>query len=245
MPLSLDTIHKVLTNVSVKPLVRLPRKKNFIRYAKLTPGERVQMDTCKIAPGCYQFTAIDDCTRYRVLAIFPRRTAGNTLRFLEQVIEEMPFPIQRFQTDRGREFFAVCVQEWMKENSIKFRPIKPQSPYLNGKVERSQKTDLVEFWAVMSPKDEALDLRLAEWQHYYNWQRPHGSLNGKTPMDVFFEKINNTPFSDDVIALYNPGNERIKEANYRLDLQLQALAEQALGSRLKTRHQNKRKQQKI
>lgn len=66
--LSLDTIHKVLTNANVKPLVRLSRKKEFVRYARPIPGERVQMDTCKIAPGCYQFTAVDDCTRYRVLA---------------------------------------------------------------------------------------------------------------------------------------------------------------------------------
>ena len=31
--------------------------------------------------------------------------------------------------------------------SIKFRPVKPRSPHLNGKVERSQKTDLEEFYA--------------------------------------------------------------------------------------------------
>ena len=48
----------------------------------------------------------------------------------------MPFPIQRFQTDRGREFFAVKVQERLKEYGIKFRPNKPASPHLNGKVER-------------------------------------------------------------------------------------------------------------
>ena len=123
---SLDTIHKVLTSAKAKPLIRPSRKKKFIRYTKLIPGERVQMDTCKIAPGCYQFTAVDDCTRYRVLAVFQRRTANNTLRFIEQVVEEMPFPIQRFQTDRGREFFAMVVQKWMRENSIKFRPIRRQ-----------------------------------------------------------------------------------------------------------------------
>jgi len=31
------------------------------------------------APGTYQYTAIDDCTRVRVLAIYPRRTAANSL----------------------------------------------------------------------------------------------------------------------------------------------------------------------
>jgi hypothetical protein len=46
-----------------------------------------------------------------VLGLYPRRTAANTLAFLEQVLEEMPFVIQRIQTDRGQEFFAYQVQE--------------------------------------------------------------------------------------------------------------------------------------
>ena len=47
-------------------------RKGQKRYAKEIPGERVQMDTCKIAPGLYQYTAIDDCTRIRVLALYKR-----------------------------------------------------------------------------------------------------------------------------------------------------------------------------
>jgi len=31
--------------------------------------------------------------------------------------------------------------------TIKFRPVKPASPHLNGKVEPSQRTDLEEFYA--------------------------------------------------------------------------------------------------
>lgn len=167
---------------------------------------------------------MDDCTRYRVLAVFPRRTAANTLAFLEQVIDEMPFPVQRLQTDRGTEFFAFVVQQWLRENCIKFRPVKPRSPHLNGKVERSQKTDLSEFWAITSPKNPQLDLKLAEWQHYYNWQRPHGSLNGRAPVDVFFDRIKQTPYSDEVAARFDPNAERIREPNYSIDLQLARLA---------------------
>ncbi len=181
LSLSLDSIHKVLVTSHVPPLVRPARRKTRHRYARLIPGDRIQLDTCKIAPGCYQYTAVDDCTRYRVLAVFPRRTAASTLVFLERVIEDMPFPVQRVQTDRGREFFAVAVQQWLMDHCIKFRPNKPASPHLNGKVERSQKTDREEFWAVTDPRTPDVELRLAEWQHYYNWTRPHGSLNGLTP----------------------------------------------------------------
>ena len=95
------------------------------------------MDTIIIAPGLYQYTAIDDCSRYLVVALFPRRTAANTLRFLEQVLDELPFPIQRLQTDNGTEFTAYAVQDFLLENAIKFRPIPIKTPHLNGKVERA------------------------------------------------------------------------------------------------------------
>ena len=81
LSLSLDSIHKVLVPSHMPPLVRPARRKTRHRYARLIPGDRVQLDTCKSAPGCYQYTAVDDCTRYRVLAVFPRRTAASTLVF--------------------------------------------------------------------------------------------------------------------------------------------------------------------
>jgi len=132
--LSITTIHKVLTTNSVKNIVKLKRKKKYKRYARPIPGDRVQIDTCKIAPGIYQYAAVDDCTRWRVLDIFKRRNANNTLLFIDKMIEECPFPIQRIQSDRGREFFAEKVQLKMMDNCIKFRPVKPASPHLNGKV---------------------------------------------------------------------------------------------------------------
>lgn len=57
----------------------------------------------------------------------------------------MPFSIQRIQTDRGQELFAYKVQDRLRDWSIKFRPIKPRSPHLNGKVEKVQRTALEEF----------------------------------------------------------------------------------------------------
>jgi len=53
--LSTATIHKVLTQLGQKNLksTRRPRKTRK-RYQKDTPGERVQMDVCKIAPQLYQ-----------------------------------------------------------------------------------------------------------------------------------------------------------------------------------------------
>jgi transposase InsO family protein len=41
--------------------------------------------------------------------------------------------------------------------------------------------------------DELKNETLPEWQHYYNWQRAHGSLKGKTPMDIVCERLEQAP----------------------------------------------------
>ena len=71
----------------------------------------------------------DDCTRMKVIALYPRKTSRNSVDFLiNRVMEDLPFPIQRIQTDRGREWFAYEFQEALMDCHIKFRPIKPFLP---------------------------------------------------------------------------------------------------------------------
>ena len=222
--LSPPVVQKILIRHGAGKLsTRLKWRKQPKRYSRPIPGDRVQMDVCKIAPGRYHYAAIDDCSRYKVLGLYPRRTSANTIDFLERVIEEMPFPIQRIQTDRGREFFAYKVQDWLKGHCIKFRPIKPRSPHLNGKVERGYKTDLQQFYATADLSDPNLQDRLDEWQHYYNWHRAHSSLGGRTPMDRWHELSDKIPYWDDVEGNYIPDDEPVREQNYKLDLEAKKL----------------------
>jgi transposase InsO family protein len=157
-----------------------------------------------------------DCTRYQVLDVYSRRNAQNTLDFLEKVIEETPFPIQRVQTDRGTEFISNKVQEWLMDHCIKFRPIRPRPPHLNGKVERTQKTDLDEFYAIVDLQDPQSRDRLFEVQHYYNWDRVHGSI-GNPPIDRNFELKDKTPHWDEVEASYDPLQEPFRDRSYYFD----------------------------
>ena len=69
MHLSLATIHKVLTDADVPPLRKSKRKHGLKRYSRPIPGDRVQMDTMKVASGIYQYTAIDDCSRWKVIRV--------------------------------------------------------------------------------------------------------------------------------------------------------------------------------
>lgn len=205
--LSVDTIHKVLCRHGENRLQR-PRlvRKGTKRYSRPLPGDRVQMDVCKIGPLLYQYTAIDDCSRYQVVGIFPNRSARSTLAFLEQLVEEMPVSIRCIQTDRAQEFFAYAVQDQLRNWSIRFRPIRPRSSHLNGKVERVQKTALEEFWPMV-------DRLLAEWQHFYNWERPHDSLGGRAPIDRLCDLIHDAPTGEEIAASYDPAREFILPRN--------------------------------
>ena len=45
LSLGLATIHKVLQKHEVKPIKKLRKKNDYIRYTRSLPGDRVQMDT--------------------------------------------------------------------------------------------------------------------------------------------------------------------------------------------------------
>jgi hypothetical protein len=103
---------------------------------------------------------------------------------------------------------------------IKFRPIKPRSPHLNGKVERTQRADLEEFWPTVDPKSPDVQQRLDEWQHFWNWRRPHTGLGGRSPIDRVCERLPITPSADAVEAAYDPSKERLRIANFTVDTTL-------------------------
>ena len=63
--------------------------------------------------------------------------------------------------------------------------IKPASPNLNAKVERSHLTDKQAFYQLLNyTGDRDLTRLLAEWEGFYNYHRPHTALNGKTPYEI-------------------------------------------------------------
>lgn len=222
--LSTATIWKVLSRNGVKPLHRTKTPTRPTRYERPVPGDRIQMDTVKVGPEIVQFTAIDDCSRMRVLGMYERRTPKNAVDFLEgRVLEEFPFPIQRIQTDRVGEFFAMVFQQTLHKHRSKFRPVRPASPHLNGKVERSQQTDRVEFWPTVKLDDPDLGNHVDEWQFFYNWYRPHSSLGGTTPFERCCDLLDSTPWSWEIWNAFEPQEEDFRERDYSLDLQIRKL----------------------
>lgn len=167
------------------------------RYEKPLPGHQVQIDVKFVAPigarrkKYYQFTAIDDCTRLRVLRVYDRLNQKTAIQFADYVLEKLPFRVDLIQTDNGAEFQSSF--HWhILDRGIKHVYIKPATPRLNGKVERSHRIDEEEFYrmleGVVVDETKLFNEKLTEWENFYNYNRPHGALGGQTPYERLRQK---------------------------------------------------------
>jgi transposase InsO family protein len=139
----------------------------------------------------YQFTAIDDCTRLRVLRLYPAADQKTAIQFLDYVLARLPFRVEVIQTDNGAEFGASF--HWHAlDKGMQHVYIKPRTPRLNGKVERSHRIDAEEFYrlldGVVIDDTNLFNDKLREWEDYYNYHRPHGGLGGQTPYERLRQK---------------------------------------------------------
>lgn len=175
-----------------------PHKKRWQRYEKPQPGHRLQVDVkfLERIPGTkkrlYQFTAIDDCTRIRVLKVYDACNQTTAIRFIDEVLRRLPFRVHVVQTDNGAEFQSRF--HWHLERlDIRHVYIRPRTPHLNGKVERSHRVDDQEFYQLLDKNGVTDDIhlfneKLREWEDYYNYNRPHGALSGQTPYERLMAK---------------------------------------------------------
>jgi len=187
----------VFRTLAKQGLSRLPknvgrRAVHTRRYAKEVPGHHVQVDVkfinLRASDGSrirrFQYTAIDDATRIRALKMYSRHNQQSAITFVDYVLEKFPFRIHTIRTDRGHEFQAQF--HWhVEDKGIRHTYIKPKTPQLNGKVERSHRTDQEEFYQLLTYKNDVdLEKKLAAWERFYNYDRPHGAFNGKSPYEV-------------------------------------------------------------
>jgi transposase InsO family protein len=192
-------VYGVLKRNGLNRLPQNAKKRTVLtkRYEKQVPGHHIQMDVkflkFKDSRGKkvkrYQYTAIDDATRIRALKVYKRHTQKNAINFANYVIKKFPFRIHTIRTDNGHEFQSGF--HWHVEDlGIRHVYIKPGTPRLNGKVERSHRTDDIEFYQLLSyTGDIDLNKKLDRWEKFYNFTRPHGAVKGKTPYEVLREKL--------------------------------------------------------
>jgi transposase InsO family protein len=203
---SISGLLKVLKRTG-QAAVKLPNPKYKPKpYEKmLYPGQRGQIDVKYVPASClvgeaatdggfYQYTFIDEYSRFRYLEAFREHSTYSSAEFIKHVVKKFPYAIECIQTDNGSEFTnrlnaskrgtPTLFESTLARLHIEHKLIKPYTPRHNGKVERSHRKDNEYFYA--SHKFYSFDdfcKQLAVWERKYN-DFPIRPLNWRSPKDV-------------------------------------------------------------
>jgi transposase InsO family protein len=182
------TIQRVFRDIGIPVLTKTPKRRprQMTLFEKDAPVDSVQGDVKVVKltrERIFQYTALDDCTRLRVLRLYPRQNQHSSLHFLREVRAALPFAIRKLQCDNGTEF-PLAFKLAVEAAGIRHKYIKPRRPQQNGKVERSHRVDDEEFWGChdFATGDEAEE-PLRAWERTYNYDRFSLALHGQTPME--------------------------------------------------------------
>ncbi len=131
------------------------------------PGQRIQVDVKFVPSAClvnsrvigkqfFQYTAIDEYSRWRFVEAFEGHSTYSSALFVEHLVKAFPCPIECIQTDNGTEFTnrftthrdkPTLFQVRLEQHGIRHKVIRPYTPRHNGKVERSHRKDNERFYA--------------------------------------------------------------------------------------------------
>lgn len=171
------------------------------------PGQRIQVDVKFVPSAClinsrvigkqfFQYTAIDEFSRWRFVEAFEEHSSYSSALFLEHLIKAFPCRIECVQTDNGQEFTKrfssyggsdkpTIFQVRLMEHGIRHKLIRPFTPRHNGKVERSHRKDNERFYAThrfYSFEDFSRQLKVYNRRDYNNF--PMRPLGWKSPNQV-------------------------------------------------------------
>ena len=204
--LSAATVSRILRRHQLSRARDLEPIVPIVRYEHPHPGDLLHLDTKKLAriakPG-HRITgnprdetrgagwemlhvAIDDHSRIAFGQLHANERADSTVAFLRAAVayyQRLGVPIRRVLTDNAPCYYSNHFAATCRELGIRHLRTRPYTPRTNGKAERFIQTALRE-WAYAKHwiDSEERDRHLQPWNHYYNRERPHGSLNYMPPI---------------------------------------------------------------
>ena len=209
---SITSLYRVMQRIGIYQ--KTPSKKKEYEpkpYEEMKyPGERVQIDV-KYVPAksltkevkekegrYYQYTAIDEYTRQRVLWASKEHSTYASTEFLKIIKKKFKYKIECIQTDNGTEFTnrlttnrdkKTLFEKALEEAGIRHKLIKPKTPRHNGKVERSHRKDQERFYYnKIFCSFEDFKNRLKYWEKEYN-NFPMKPLKWLSPNEKYLEYI--------------------------------------------------------
>ncbi len=179
-------------------------------------------------PWVYQYTMIDEATRERFLYPYIEHNVSSTLDFIKRAILYYGYLPTIMQTDNGLEFTnhkekkwkdgrtittkkVHAVDELLSKLKIKHQLIKPYTPRLNGKVERSHRSDQEGFYKYLKFKTfDELKTKMMDWMIRYN-NRPHSSLRNREGKKVWWSPMQKRA---DLLLLLKEKKEEYDEVRF-------------------------------
>lgn len=214
--LAVSTVGAVLRRVGLNRLSRLERRRPTIRYEMKRPGQLLHLDTKKLgriqgvghrihgdrrrrARGVgweFLHICIDDATRLVYQEMLPDEKGETATDFLERAaawFRGHGVPVERVMTDNGSCYRSRRFRRAVQQIGAKHVRTRPYQPQANGKAERYIQTALREWaYAHAYPNSRARIAALQPFTQYYNRERPHGGINGRSPLQRL-EEIREQP----------------------------------------------------
>lgn len=196
------TIGKLLKRKHLTYEKRVYAQKQANKFKKL----RVRKSPQVTAPGFVQMDCIvvyinyekhlfmcviDIYTKFAHVTYVETLSSATAKRVFQEFAELTPTPIHTVQTDNGSEFLK-SFHEYLEAQHTKHQFIYPKMPKVNSYIERFNRTIQEEF---ILRNDEiyydppAMTRKLTKYLFWYNYQRPHSSLNYLSPMKFIETKI--------------------------------------------------------
>ena len=182
---STSTIKRIISkNNLCRPSTRKRKRIKYIRWQREHPNSLWQIDhTDEQEKGyCYTLSVIDDCSRYSLaLTQLKNITTEEVIKVLERLIKMHGRP-REILSDNGNVYGLTSEDSkfdiWCRRNGIKHIRSAIHSPTTTGKVER--------LFQTMDMEMPFCNNDLQAFRMRYNHFRPHTSLHGKVPADIYF-----------------------------------------------------------
>jgi transposase InsO family protein len=181
------------------------------RYERARPGELVHVDTKKLGrfyqPGHrvtgdrsdarlrgfkgweYLHVAIDDRTRLAYAELLTDEKGATCAGFMQRAAAFLSRHgirrIERIMSDNGSPYISADFRDAVAALGARHIRTRPYTPRTNGKAERFIQT-MLRLWAYVRPYNSSDEraAALAPWLVWYNRQRPHGSLQDRSPVET-------------------------------------------------------------
>ena len=182
--LSHSSIYRILRKNNLTSPNKNRRKRiKYIRWQRKHPNSLWQMDTSdQKVKDKYCFAVIDDCSR-NCLGLFGLNNISTAIitNLLDRIIAVHGKP-REILSDNGNVFGLRSkhsqFDRWCNKRGIKHIRIAIHSPTTTGKIER--------FFQTLANELPFCNKNLNQFRMRYNHFRPHSSLHGKAPADIYF-----------------------------------------------------------